>query len=87
MGIVADNPDQPIDLKAIHCKVVNDKAALDAEKTAYLPMSKVRKATEQDISQNYEQIKQDAQDIVDSVLEEVFNDPTKQHLLIKGSNR
>ena len=84
MGIVADNPDLPIDLKAFHCKVVNDKAALDAEKAAYLSVPKIRKVTEQDILQNYEQIKQDVQDIVDSVLEAVFNDPAKQHLLTKG---
>lgn len=38
VGIVADNPDQPIDLKAFHCRIVNNKSALDAEKAAYLPL-------------------------------------------------
>jgi hypothetical protein len=82
-GVVADNPDQPIDLKAFHCKIIQDKKALDAEKAAYLPLPKVRTVTQATILQNYEQIKQDIQDIEQAVYEEILNDPAKQHLLVK----
>lgn len=82
VGIIADNPDQPIDLKAFHRKVINNVAALDREKAAYLPLPRDQEATDEIIKANYEQIKQDVQDIADSVFEEILNDPAKQYLLV-----
>jgi hypothetical protein len=83
VGILADNPDQPIDLKAFHCKIINHKPALDAEKARYITLPRVRKVTQEIILQNYEQIKQDVQDIAESILEEILSDPAQQHLIIK----
>lgn len=83
VGIVADNPDQPIELKAFHAKVVNDVAALDKEKTYYLPLPKVSKVTPEIIAKNYEQIKEDVQNIKESVMEMVLNNPSYAHLVVK----
>lgn len=82
VGIVADNPDQPIELKAFHKRVKNDVKALNEEKARYLPLPK-KKVTEQNIQDNFEQIKTDVDDIIESVMEDVLNDPAKQHLLVK----
>lgn len=84
VGVVADNPDQPVELKPFHSTRVMGKNALDKEKAAYLRPSKVRTVTAETIAQNYEQIKQDVQDIEQVVYEDILNDPAKQHLLVKS---
>jgi hypothetical protein len=78
VGVVADNPDQPIELKAFHSKRLMDKISLDKEKAAYLRPHKIRTVTNETISQNYEQIKQDISDIEQAVFEDILNDPAKQ---------
>jgi YWFCY protein/Type IV secretory system Conjugative DNA transfer len=83
VGMMADNPDELIDLKVFHARIVNDPIALKKEKDAYLPLPPVRKVDQASIQANYEQIKQDVQDIVESVMEEVQNDPAKEHVLVK----
>src|SRR5690606_22344618 len=75
VGLVADNPDELIELKTFHSSVVNDHAAIKKEKESYLPLPIVRRVTQKDISAIQQLIKQDVQDIVDVVLEEVMNDP------------
>jgi hypothetical protein len=83
VGMVADNPDELIDLKVFHARIVNDPIALKKEKDAYLPLPPVRKVDHTSIQANYQKIKQDVQDIVESVIEQVLNDPAKEHLLVK----
>jgi len=84
---VADNPDELIDLKVFHARIVNDPMALKKEKDAYLPLPPVRKVDQATIQTNYQQIKQDVQDIVESVMQQVLNDPAKEILLINKINR
>lgn len=86
VGLVADNPDELIELKTFHSSVVNDHAAIKREKENYLPLPIVRRVTQKDISAIHQLIKQDVQDIVDVVLEEVMNDPGKADLIIKITN-
>ncbi len=84
VGIMADNPDQPIELKAIHCKVINDHEALRKEKLSFHPTPFSKKAKDQnEILFNYMQIKEDAQEIADVIMEQLLNDPAKEHLVIK----
>jgi hypothetical protein len=84
VGIVADNPDQPIELKAIHSKVINNHEALRQEKLSFQPLPFSEKAKDQnEISFTYMQIKEDVQEIADVVMEQLLNDPAKEHLLIK----
>jgi hypothetical protein len=40
VGMVADDPDNPVDLKAFHSRVINDHAALKLEEAAYHPCQK-----------------------------------------------
>lgn len=83
VGVVADSPAQPIELKTFHAKVKVDDAALKKETKSYLPLPLVRKISKKDIQENYLIIKQDVQDIIETVMEQVLNDPGKQQFLMK----
>ncbi len=77
VGVVADNPDQPIKYKAFHNRINNDHAAIKKEKENYKGLPLVRKKSKEEMYKDFMGIKQDAQDIVDAVLEQVLNDPSK----------
>ena len=83
VGIVADNPDTVIDLKAFHCEVVNDHKALEKEAAAYKAIPPFKKVSASIVQRNYEQIKLDVQNIVETEMETILNDPGKKHLLIQ----
>ncbi|MFY0256460.1 conjugal transfer protein MobC [Chitinophaga sp. 30R24] len=83
VGMVADSPDQPIKLKRFHAHVKVDSAALKKEKDSYLPLPVVKPVTQKDIMDNYLIIKQDVQDIIESVLQTVLNDPSQDNLIVK----
>jgi len=82
VGITADNPDQIIELKAFHSRIINDVGALNKERESYKQLP-VKRKVEGVIQKNYQQIKQDAQDIAETVMEDLLNDPAKEHLIIK----
>lgn len=83
VGIMADDPRQPIELKAFRNKVKIDWTAIDKEKKEYLPFSRRSKVTRETINRNFEQVKQDVDDIQETVMEKVLCDPSLQHLLVK----
>jgi hypothetical protein len=83
VGMVADNPEEKIELKAFHGEIVDDHAALKKEIEAYQPLPEIRKINAGIVERNYLQIKQDVQEIVQEVFEDLLNDPAKMHLVIK----
>ena len=83
VGIVADNPETIINLKAFHCKVVNDHKALEKEASAYQHIPAFKQVDDGIVKRNYQQIKQDVQDIVETEMESILNDPAKANLIIK----
>lgn len=83
VGITADTPDQPIELKRFHAHVKVDNSALKIEKETYLPVPIVKAVTRKDIMDNYAIIKQDVQDIVEAVIQIVLNDPSQLGLIVK----
>lgn len=74
VGLVADDPANKIALKAFHCEIINDHGALKAEEELYNPIPKVRKTTPSIVQRNYDQIRQDIQDLKDAEMERVGND-------------
>ena len=66
VGMVADDPDNKIDLKAFHCEILNDHAALKKEHENYTDIEVIRKLDNGMVQRNYLQIKQDIQDIIQS---------------------
>lgn len=83
VGIVADNPDQPIELKAFHCRIVNDVEKINKEKATQKPLPFVRKVDRVTIEQNFQRIKQEVNEIEVAVMEELLADPDKHALIIK----
>ncbi len=82
VGMVTDDPDNKIDLKAFHCEIVNEHEALKREEESYQQIKVIRKLNNTMVRRNYFQIKQDIQDIVKSEIERLINDPAAKHLVI-----
>ena len=70
VGMVADNPDQKIDLKVFHSEILNDHDAIRKEEDSYRPIPAVRKINQQEIQENYYRIKQDISRIIEDRLQE-----------------
>lgn len=81
--MVADDPDDKIDLKAFHCEILNDHAALQKEQENYKDIEVIRKLDNGMVQRNYLQIKQDMQDIIQSEMERMLNDPGLSHLVVR----
>lgn len=83
VGMVADDPDNKIDLKAFHCEIINDHESLKQGQDGYKNIEVVRKLDGGMVQRNYLQIKQDVQDIIQSEMERLLNDPGLSHLVVK----
>lgn len=69
VGMVADDPECKIDLKAFHCEIINDHEGLKREQDGYRDIEPVCKLDADVLQRNYLQIKQDVQDIIESEME------------------
>jgi len=83
VGMVADDPGNKIELKTFHCEIINDHEALKKEEDNYKNIEVVRKLDNGMVQRNYFQVKQDIQDIIQSEMERLINDPGLAHLVIK----
>ena len=83
VGMVADNPDQVITFKSFHCKIVNDHNSLKMESDLFQTIPKVCKVDSANIQRNYQQIKQEVQDIIETEMEKILNDPSKGNVVVK----
>lgn len=64
VGMVADTPEQPIELKMFHSKIQNDHEAIAAEEAAYRPIPVVEQVSEETITENYNRVKADIAELV-----------------------
>lgn len=69
VGMVADDPHCPIDLKIFHSKIQNDVQQLKAEEATYTDIPVIRKISEHEILDNYMQVKLDVQLIIEQEME------------------
>ena len=83
VGMVADDPDNKIDLKAFHCEIINDHEALKKEQDSYKDIEVIRKLDSGMVQRNYLQIKQNVHDIIQSEMERMLNDPGLSHLVVR----
>src|SRR5690606_28251855 len=83
VGMVADNPDEKINLKAFHCEILNDHEALAAEEKSYQPIPVIRKINNILVQRNYQQIKEEVQEIVNAEIQRMMNDPELEGLVVK----
>jgi hypothetical protein len=83
VGMVADDPGQPIELKSFHCEIQNDHKSLKREQETYKPLPVVRQVDAGMIQRNYLQIKQDVEDVVIAEMERMMSDPGLDRLIVK----
>ena len=83
VGMVADDPDNKIELKAFHCEIINNHEALKREYDSYKDIEVIRKLDDGMVHRNYLQIKQEVQDIIQSEMERLLNDPGLKHLVVR----
>ncbi|MDN3582108.1 hypothetical protein [Mucilaginibacter flavus] len=83
VGMVADNPDEKIELKAFHCEIINGHEALKKEIDGYRELPMVRQINSGIVQRSYLQIKQDVQEIIQPEMERLLSDPGLMHLVIK----
>jgi len=82
VGMVADDPDNKIELKTFHCEILNDHEAISTETKGYQQIPVIRKVESKMVQDNYMEIKQDIQGLLQSEMERILNDPALQHLLM-----
>ena len=88
VGILADDPSEPIALKAFHGRIIQgDDAAREGGTLVSLP--EVRTVDEAAITANHQQILKDVRDIYDNRMKVLLSDPVKRHLIVNksGSDR
>ena len=83
VGMVADDPNCKIELKTFHCEIVNDHDALKKEEDNYKDIAVIRKIDNAMVQRNYLQIKQDIQEIMQSEMERLLNDPGLAYMVLK----
>lgn len=64
VGIVADTPEQPIELKMFHSRIQNDHEAIAKEEAAYQPIPVVEQVTEEMVNAAYDQVKMDIAELL-----------------------
>jgi len=65
VGMVADNPDEKIELKVFHSEIQNDHAAIKAEEEQFIAIPEINKVTPLDIQENYKMIKSDIENLIE----------------------
>ena len=83
VGAVADNFGEKIEQKIFHAEIVVDHAAVSAEEKAYRKIPFINEFKDKDgndimmqqIQRNYDQIKSDAQAIINEEMDRIKNDP------------
>lgn len=83
VGMVADDPDNKIDLKTFHCEIINDHDALKLEQDNYKAIPVIRKLDNAIVQRNYTQIKMDVRNIAIAEMDRLMRDPELKHLVIK----
>jgi hypothetical protein len=84
VGMVADDPDCKIELKAFHSTLQNDHSAIQKEQANYLPLPVIRQVNNTMVQQNYLQIKRDVENLVIAEMERILRDPTLASLILSN---
>lgn len=82
VGMVADNPDMKIQLKAFHCEIVNDYQAIRKEEASFVDIPVIREIAPEDIEDAFLTIKEDIIDLVDGMITQMQADPEMAQLIV-----
>jgi len=81
--MVADNPDQKIELKAFCSEIINDHEFLAREQSNYKELPSFSKVQTNDIFKNYLQVKKDIVTIVQNEIERMLDTPELTDMIIR----
>jgi len=68
VGMMADEPNNKIDLKVFHNEIINNHEVIAREEAAYVPLPKFREVTEEEIMENYKKVKADIRQLIEEEL-------------------
>lgn len=71
VGIVADSPNEKINLKMFHAEIQNDHEAIAKEEALYVPIPLIKEVGYDDLQENYIKIKNDIQKLVQDELKDL----------------
>ncbi len=71
VGMVADNPDTKINLKAFHCEIQNNHEALKREEASYSPLPAIRDISQEEVLSTYDMIREDIRTLVQEELQKL----------------
>ncbi|MET4082978.1 adenylate kinase family enzyme [Pedobacter sp. UYP30] len=74
VGMVADDPQEKIELKVFHNEILNDHDAINREVLQYKTIPKIRTIDSEIVQMNYYQIKQDIQELIAAELNSTIDD-------------
>ena len=83
VGMVADDPDNKIELKVFHSDIQNDHKAIENEQGKFKPLPIIRQIDTGMVRRNYMQIRQDVEDLVSAELERMMGDPELAGLIVR----
>jgi hypothetical protein len=83
VGLVADDPNQKIKLKAFHCQLQNNHEQLKKEERGYQEIPIIRKLDNIMVQKNYLQIKQEVTQLIQAEMDKITNDPALEYMLLK----
>ncbi|MGH2623010.1 MAG: conjugal transfer protein TraG, partial [Sphingobacterium sp.] len=83
VGIMADDPTNPISLKTFHARVINNHQALKKEEKDFQEIPITQSLQEGQLLANYLNIKNQIIKMTEQELSRINKNPTLQHLLIK----
>ena len=82
-GIVADEPDHPLPLKAFHGHIVQDNKRLDREAAAFVDLPVIRRVDEKTLQAHAERIRKDVEELVVRELARMLSEPDLAPLIIR----
>ena len=74
VGLVADNPDEKIKLKMFNAEIINDAEKLNSEITSYQNIPVVKKVTQQEVLDNYYQVKFEIKKLMEKEVSQLKED-------------
>jgi len=83
VGAVADDPEQHIKLKVFHAAIINDHEAIRQEENQYRGLPLIRQIDNEEVMQNFYQIKKDIRTIIQKEMEKIENNPSLKKLMEK----
>jgi hypothetical protein len=71
VGMVADNPEQKIQLKVFRSEIQNDHEAIAKEEAAYKPIPLIEYVSPEDVEENYKKIKAEIAALIKEEMEKI----------------